>query len=152
MNKHDYKQPVKELRVSLSEDNLDDDGSVGPSRRKTKKKHIRRRSGSLSRVLTSMGKGLKKALKQDSTTPGSKIESIHSTPLPAFGGTPDFPSPRGSNAKRKANAEHELSPSNKSQKRTFESTFTPNFSANNPRLPLPSGAQLWRSYDHRKST
>merc|ERR1719210_1001995 len=72
-----------------------------------------------------MGKGLKKALKQDSTTPGSKIESIHSTPLPAFGGTPDFPSPRGSNAKRKANAEHELSPSNKSQKRTFESTFTP---------------------------
>ena len=31
--------------TSHSEDNLDDDNVAGPSRRKTKKKHIRRRSG-----------------------------------------------------------------------------------------------------------
>ena len=73
-----------------------------------------------------MGKTFKKAIGQDST-PSNKIDSasIHSTPLPAVGNTPDFPSPRGHNAKRKAVGEHELSPSNKAQKRTFESTFTP---------------------------
>ena len=110
--------------TSHSEDNLDDDNAAGPSRRKTKKKtHIRRRSGSLSRVLSSIGKSMKKAIGQESITPGGK-SAVHSTPLPAFGGTPDF-SPRGNQAKRKAGAEHELSPSNKSQKRTFESTFTP---------------------------
>ena len=97
----------------------------GPSRRKTKKKHIRRRSGSLSRVLSSIGKSMKKAIGHDAT-PGGKTDpaAVHSTPLPALGGTPDF-SPRGKQAKRKAGAEHELSPSNKAQKRTFESTFTP---------------------------
>ena len=110
--------------TSHSEDNLDEDNAAGPSRRKTKKKtHIRRRSGSLSRVLSSIGKSMKKAIGQESVTPGGK-SAVHSTPLPAFGGTPDF-SPRGNHAKRKAGADHELSPSNKSQKRTFESTFTP---------------------------
>ena len=103
--------------TSHSEDNLDDDVS-GPSRRKTKKKHIRRRSGSLSRVLSSMGKSIKKAMGQESP-------SIHSTPLPVFGSTPDYPSPRGHHAKRKAATEHEMSPTNKAQKRAIESTFTP---------------------------
>ena len=75
--------------TSHSEDNLDDD-VTGPSRRKTKKKHIRRRSGSLSRVLSSMGKSLKKAMGQESPS-----VQVHSTPLPVFGATPDYPSPRG---------------------------------------------------------
>ena len=75
--------------TSHSEDNLDDD-VTGPSRRKTKKKHIRRRSGSLSRVLCSMGKSLKKAMGQESPS-----VQVHSTPLPVFGATPDYPSPRG---------------------------------------------------------
>merc|ERR1719312_1113095 len=112
--------------TSHSEDNLDDDNVAGPSRRKTKKKtHIRRRSGSLSRVLSSIGKSMKKAIGHESSaTPGGKADhaNVHSTPLPSH--TPDF-SPRENQAKRKANAEHELSPSNKAQKRTFESTFTP---------------------------
>ena len=134
--------------TSHSEDNLDDDNVAGPSRRKTKKKHIRRRSGwfltiwlhfykvlnaiicsgSLSRVLSSIGKSMKKAMGHEAVTPGTKVDplSIHSTPLPAIGATPDFPSPRHhTHSKRKAVAEHEMSPTNKAQKRTFESTFTP---------------------------
>eukprot|EP00092_Neocalanus_flemingeri_P040624 GFUD01044233.1.p1 GENE.GFUD01044233.1~~GFUD01044233.1.p1 ORF type:complete len:1367 (-),score=336.91 GFUD01044233.1:86-4186(-) len=112
--------------TSHSEDNLDDE-SNGPSKRKSKKKHVRRRSGSLSRVLSVMGKNIQKAMGRNSSTPGTKIDpsSIHSTPLPQFGGTPDYPSPRGTNAKRKATGDHELSPNSKQQKRTFESTFTP---------------------------
>jgi len=112
--------------TSHSEDNLDEDGA-GPSKRKSKKKHVRRRSGSLSRVLSVMGKNIQKAMGRNSSTPGSKIDpaSIHSTPLPQFGGTPDYPSPRATNAKRKATGDHELSPNSKQQKRTFESTFTP---------------------------
>jgi len=109
-----------------SEDNLDEDNN-GPSKRKSKKKHVRRRSGSLSRVLSAMGKNIQKAIGRNSSTPGAKFDpnSIHSTPLPQFGGTPDYPSPRGTNAKRKATGDHELSPNSKQQKRTFESTFTP---------------------------
>jgi len=112
--------------TSHSEDNLDED-SHGPSKRKSKKKHVRRRSGSLSRVLSVMGKNLQKAIGRNSSTPGTKIDptSIHSTPLPQFGGTPDYPSPRATNVKRKATGDHELSPTSKQQKRTFESTFTP---------------------------
>jgi len=112
--------------TSHSEDNLDDD-NTGPSKRKSKKKHVRRRSGSLSRVLSVMGKNIQKAMGRNSSTPGTKVDptSIHSTPLPQFGGTPDYPSPRGTNAKRKATGDHELSPNSKQQKRTFESTFTP---------------------------
>merc|ERR1719427_806887 len=94
--------------TSHSEDNLDDD-NTGPSKRKSKKKHVRRRSGSLSRVLSVMGKNIQKAMGRNSSTPGTKLDqtSIHSTPLPQFGG------------------DHELSPTSKQQKRTFESTFTP---------------------------
>merc|ERR1719507_2927570 len=64
-------------------------------------------------------------------TPGGKAEaasSVHSTPLPAFGGTPAFPSPRGrqpAQVKRDASQEHDLSPTKKVQRRTLESTFTP---------------------------
>ena len=74
-----------------------------------------------------MGKNIQKAMGRNSSTPGTKIDpaSIHSTPLPMFGGTPDYPSPRATNAKRKATGDHELSPNSKQQKRTFESTFTP---------------------------
>merc|ERR1719341_1339449 len=70
---------------------------------------------------------IQKAMGRNSSTPRSKIDpaSIHSTPLPQFGGTPDYPSPRATNAKRKATGDHELSPNSKQQKRTFESTFTP---------------------------
>jgi len=112
--------------TSHSEDNLDEETN-GPSKRKSKKKHVRRRSGSLSRVLSVMGKNIQKAIGRNSSTPGTKIDpsSIHSTPLPQFGGTPDYPSPRAATAKRKATGDHELSPTNKQQKRTFESTFTP---------------------------
>jgi len=112
--------------TSHSEDNLDEDTN-GPSKRKSKKKHVRRRSGSLSRVLSVMGKNIQKAMGRNSSTPGTKLDqtSIHSTPLPLFGGTPDYPSPRATNAKRKATGDHELSPTSKQQKRTFESTFTP---------------------------
>ena len=45
------------------------------------------------RVLSVMGKAMGLAR----VTPGGKQEtstSVHSTPLPAFGGTPAFPSPR----------------------------------------------------------
>jgi len=114
--------------TSLSEDNLDDDLN-GRSKRRNKKKHIRKRSGSLSRALSVVGKSIQKAIGRNPTTPGSSSKmnpsSIHSTPLPLFGGTPDYPSPRENNAKRKATGDHELSPTNKQQKRTFESTFTP---------------------------
>merc|ERR1719347_647633 len=74
-----------------------------------------------------MGKNIQKAMGRTSSTPGTKLDqtSIHSTPLPQFGGTPDYPSPRATNAKRKATGDHELSPTSKQQKRTFESTFTP---------------------------
>ena len=41
-----------------------------------------------------------------------------------FSHTPD-PSPRIHSTKRKASGEHKLSPTNKAQKRGFESTFTP---------------------------
>ena len=131
--------------TSLSEDNLDDDLN-GRSKRRNKKKHIRKRSGkspfcdllsiiklrtlgSLSRALSVVGKSIQKAIGRNTTTPGSASKmnpsSIHSTPLQLFGGTPDYPSPRENNAKRKATGDHELSPTNKQQKRTFESTFTP---------------------------
>ena len=74
-----------------------------------------------------MGKNIQKAMGRNSSTPGTKLDqtSIHSTPLPLFGGTPEYPSPRATNAKRKATGDHELSPTSKQQKRTFESTFTP---------------------------
>ena len=111
---------------------LDADSSgCGAARRKVaggKKKHVRRRSGSLSRVLGVVGRamGLARA------TPGAKGEgpgAVHSTPLPVFGGTPAFPSPRGRSAvpqpKRGADGEHDLSPTKKVQRRTLESTFTP---------------------------
>ena len=80
-------------------------------------------TGSLSRVLSVMGKGIR-AMARTTTTPNKgQAGSIHSTPLPQFGATPDYPSPRGQ-PKRKA-PEHELSPATKSHKRGFESTFTP---------------------------
>jgi len=117
--------------TSMSEDNLDEEsGRAG--RRRSKKKHTRQRSGSLSRVLSQMGKNLQKAMGRQSQTPGgAKLEkqgSVHSTPLPQFGGTPDYPSPRAGETdkmlvKRKAPGYHESSPGSK--KRTFESTFTP---------------------------
>lgn len=101
-----------------------DDNGLGPSQRK-KNKHKRNRSGSLSRVLGAVGKGIQKAMSRNATPAPRKTApgDIHSTPLPNFGTTPDFPSPRV-RPKRKAE-EHELSPSTKQSKRTFESTFTP---------------------------
>lgn len=118
-------------RTSTSEDNLDLQEPLigGPSKRKSKKRS-RRRSGSLSRVLSVMGKGIRAMAR--STTPSKASESsFHSTPLPTFGATPDFPSPRiaAANSKRKASAEHELSPTSKHVKRgnaAFDpTTFTP---------------------------
>ena len=115
--------------ASLSEGELLEEEAVcGAARRRVaKKKHVRRRSGSLSRVLSVMGK----AMGLGRATPGGKVEtasSVHSTPLPAFGGTPAFPSPRGrqpAQVKRDASQEHDLSPTKKVQRRTLESTFTP---------------------------
>jgi len=115
--------------ASLSEGEvLEEEAVCGAARRRVaKKKHVRRRSGSLSRVLSVMGK----AMGLGRATPGGKAEaasSVHSTPLPAFGGTPAFPSPRARQpalAKRDASQEHDLSPTKKVQRRTLESTFTP---------------------------
>lgn len=113
---------------SYSEGEMLDDGQQGAARRKTnKKKHVRRRSGSLSRVLSVMGK----AMGLGKTTPSKReVTSVHSTPLPVFGGTPAFPSPRANNTgncfnKRSADDEHDQSPNKKVLRRTFESTFTP---------------------------
>jgi hypothetical protein len=113
---------------SQSEGELLDEETVGGAARRkvTKKKHVRRRSGSLSRVFGLVGKamGLARA------TPGGRAEatSVHSTPLPAFGGTPAFPSPRGRQqnvTKRNADGEHDLSPTKKLQRRALENTYTP---------------------------
>ncbi len=79
-----------------------DDEIYGPSKRRTKKSskhHVRRRSGSLSRVLSVMGKGIRAIARggggggASGQTPFAKSDSVHSTPLPLFGTTPDF-SPR----------------------------------------------------------
>jgi len=121
--KYDVASLLPHYGTSQSEDNMDDNG-LGPSQRK-KNKHKRNRSGSLSRVLGAVGKGIQKAMSRNATPAPRKTApgDIHSTPLPNFGTTPDFPSPRV-RPKRKAE-EHELSPSTKQSKRTFESTFTP---------------------------
>ena len=109
---------------------LDEETSCGAAKRKvTKKKHIRRRSGSLSRVLSVMGKamglgrtpGTSKGENQiiiftngivwlhlKVSFPGAELSSVHSTPLPAFGGTPAFPSPRGRDITSKRNNDGEL--------------------------------------------
>jgi len=66
---------------------------------------VRRRSGSLSRVLSVMGKGIRAMARAgggaSGHTPHPKSDSVHSTPLPMFGATPDF-SPRAQ-VKRKVN-------------------------------------------------
>jgi len=106
---------------------LDEETSCGAARRKvTKKKHIRRRSGSLSRVLSVMGKAMGLG-RTPGTSKGAELSSVHSTPLPAFGGTPAFPSPRGRDitSKRNNDGDHDLSPTKKVQRRTLETTFTP---------------------------
>jgi len=113
---------------STSEDNLDED-CTGPSERKSKKRH-RRRSGSLSRVLSVVNKGIRAMAR--STTPSRSTEGDPNYLPPKqtlidpsnFSHTPD-PSPRIYSTKRKASGEHKLSPTNKAQKRGFESTFTP---------------------------
>jgi len=113
---------------STSEDNLDED-CTGPSERKSKKRH-RRRSGSLSRVLSVVNKGIRAMAR--STTPSRSTEGDPNSLQPKqnlitpsnFSHTPD-PSPRIHSTKRKASGEHKLSPTNKAQKRGFESTFTP---------------------------
>jgi len=106
---------------------LDEETSCGAAKRKvTKKKHIRRRSGSLSRVLSVMGKAMGLG-RTPGTSKGAELSSVHSTPLPAFGGTPAFPSPRGRDitSKRNNDGDHDLSPTKKVQRRTLETTFTP---------------------------
>jgi hypothetical protein len=81
---------------------LVDEDVYGPSKRRTKKskQHMRRRSGSLSRVLSAVGKGIRAMARTaggggsgSGNTPYAKSDSVHSTPLPMFGATPDF-SPR----------------------------------------------------------
>ena len=61
-----------------------------------------------------------------SNTPSrSSASTTHDYTTPSiFSQTPDH-SPRKYSTKRKASGEHKQSPTNKSQKRTFESTFTP---------------------------
>jgi len=122
----DYIQCLAISAQSHSEGELlEEEGGGGPARRKGKKTRVRKRSGSLSRVLSVVGKamGLGKA------TPGTKdtSTSVHSTPLPVFGGTPAYPSPRvrATHAKRNAEEDHDQSPSKKLQRRALESTFTP---------------------------
>ena len=105
---------------------LHSDEENGLAGRRKGKKRVRRRSGSLSRVLSAMGKGLRSITR--SNTPSraaAAADSIHSTPLPQFGNTPEFPSPRGLHKRKAPSVDHELSPSTKSVKRGFESTFTP---------------------------
>ena len=116
------------LTTTASEDNLDTDtdsaiGGVGPSERRRKKK--KRRSGSVSRIFTGPLRGIQKAMSR-SATPVAPSRSdyyadLNFTPLPSRKAPSDarFTSPRMP-AKRRAYAEHELSPNSKQQKQLGE--------------------------------
>lgn len=125
------------INTGQSDDNLDvdDDEEVyagaGPMARRRRKK--KRRSGSLSRVLSATVKGIQKAMNRSQVnTPGPSLQrgrgedSYHCTPLPASAhkSSRGFTSPRLP-AKRKAHAEHELSPKSKTRRALLEATFTP---------------------------
>lgn len=132
-----YRQ-VMEINFAPSDDNLDTDGEAGPSNglgpMARRRRKMKRRSGSLSRVLTATMRGIQKAVYRSTSTPGSAHkrrgddESYHCTPLPQSQ-RKGFVSPRLP-LKRKADKEHEASPpKSKSKRIPFDAT-----SAHTPKM------------------
>ncbi|XP_059091466.1 uncharacterized protein LOC131887003 [Tigriopus californicus] len=147
-----YRQ-VMELNFAPSDDNLDTDGEtglangLGPMARRRRK--LKRRSGSLSRVLTATMRGIQKAVYRSTSTPGSVHkrrggeESYHCTPLPQSQ-RKGFVSPRLP-LKRKADKEHEASPPKSKSKRVpFDAA-----SAHTPKMR--SGSFSIKKFKRKKS-
>eukprot|EP00095_Tigriopus_kingsejongensis_P009274 maker-scaffold1754_size28903-snap-gene-0.7 protein:Tk09274 transcript:maker-scaffold1754_size28903-snap-gene-0.7-mRNA-1 annotation:"rho gtpase-activating protein 11a isoform 1" len=123
---------VMDLHIGPSDENLETDteaaavGGLGPMARRRRK--LKRRSGSLSRVLTATMRGIQKAVYRSTSTPGSVRkrgeESYHCTPLPQSL-RKGFVSPRLP-LKRKADKAHEASPpKSKSKRGPLDAVYTP---------------------------